>query len=351
MKFGLFHLFSVPPWSNPGDAIDHEFDQMVEADRLGYDELWLAEHNARRYGIVGSTQLSAAALARATKRIRIGTAVTRLPLHHPLHLAEDLAFVDVLSGGRLDWGVGKGYDPLEFSTYGVPFEEREERWQETFDAVRRIWETGRIAHEGKFYTIPDGELFPLPSQLPHPPIYLMVSRSDSSVIWAAERLYPMVLGQGPEWDDARHKMQLYADTASSAGHSDEQITNALSRCWQLKQVHIAETTAQAEAEYKDALLWYFNIRDNRVMFGFDREERPYEYYLKHRSVLVGTPESVAADLREYREFTGIQNVITWFNCGGQPHQQVMRTLRTFAERVMPGLTDQALAESSRPVLA
>jgi alkanesulfonate monooxygenase SsuD/methylene tetrahydromethanopterin reductase-like flavin-dependent oxidoreductase (luciferase family) len=348
VKFGTFHLFSVAPWTNPADAIDHEFEQMVLADQLGYDELWLAEHNARRYGIVGSTQLSAAALARATTRIRIGTAVTRLPLHHPLHLAEDLAFVDNLSGGRLDWGVGKGYDPLEFSTYGVPFEEREERWQETFQAVCKIWETGRTGHEGRFYTIPDEELFPLPSQRPIPPIYLMVSRSDSSVIWGAERLYPMVLGQGPEWDDAKHKMELYGETASKAGHSTADIQNALSRCWQLKQVHIAETAVQAESEYQEGLLWYFSIRDNRVMFGFSREQKPYEYYLQHRSVIVGTPAKVLEDFQEYREYTGIQNVIPWFNCGGQPQQQVIRALRTFAEEVMPKLKD---ASSQQPVQA
>ncbi|MGD9713637.1 MAG: LLM class flavin-dependent oxidoreductase [Thermomicrobiales bacterium] len=338
MKFGLFHLSSVPPWKTPHEAITDEFDQMLAADRLGYDELWLAEHNARRYGIVGTAHLTAAALARATTRIRIATAVTRLPLHHPLHIAEDLAYVDVLSDGRFDWGVGKGYDPLEFSTYGIPFEEREERWQETFDAVRAIWKTGRTAYEGRFVTIPDAELFPQPKQQPEPPIYVMVSRSDSSVIWAAERLFPVVLGQGPEWDDAKHKMELYSETAAKAGHGSEQIRDALSRCWQLKQTHMAETTAQAQEAYREGLMWYFDIRDNRVMFGFAREPKPYEYYLSHRSVIVGSPEQVLADLQEYREYTGIQNVITWFNCGGQPQGQVIDVLQAFASEIMPKLS-------------
>jgi alkanesulfonate monooxygenase SsuD/methylene tetrahydromethanopterin reductase-like flavin-dependent oxidoreductase (luciferase family) len=344
MKFGQFHLFSVPPWTDSNSMIPDEIAQIVKADELGYDEAWLAEHNARRYGVVGNCHLSAAAVATVTKQIRIGTAVTRLPLHHPLHIAEDLGFVDVLSKGRLDWGVGKGYDPLEFATYGVPFEEREERWEDAFNAVRHIWKTGRLEYSGKYNQIPDGELFPPPYQKPEPPIFRMVSRSDSSVVWAAERLFPMVIGQGPEWDDAKHKMELYADTADKAGHARDDIQRALDNCWQLKQMHLAESDDVAAKQYRDALMWYFDIRDNRTMFGFSREPQPYEYYLQHRSVLVGSPGRILEDLQEYSEFTGIKNVICWFNCGGQPQQQVMEAMTGFASEVMPRLRGETERE-------
>ena len=160
MKFGTFHLYSQPPWFTEQEMISQELEQARWLEDLGFDEAWLAEHNARVYGIVGSLQITAAALAATTKRIRIGAAVTRLPLHHPLHTAEDLALVDVLSNGRFDWGFGKGYDPLEFETYGVDFEEREGRWEEALDIVLRAWRDGRIAHKGKFWTIPETELFP-----------------------------------------------------------------------------------------------------------------------------------------------------------------------------------------------
>src|SRR3546814_4062110 len=134
---------------------------------FGFEEAWQAEHNARVYAIVGSRQIMAAALAAKTKRSRVGAAVTRLPLHHPLHTAEDLALIDVLSNGRFDLGFGKGYDPLEFETYGVDFEERDERWAEALDIVLRAWSDGRIAHEGRFWTIPEMELMPKPVQRPH----------------------------------------------------------------------------------------------------------------------------------------------------------------------------------------
>src|SRR5439155_25388445 len=239
MQFSTFHLYSKPPWNSEGDVVRQELEQARWVEDLGFDEAWLAEHNARVYGIVGSLQVTAAALAAVTSRIRIGAAVTRLPLHHPLHTAEDLALIDVLSGGRFDWGVGKGYDPLEFSTYGVPFEERDGRWEEALEIVLRAWRDGRISHEGKYWTIPETELFPKPVQKPHPPVYLMVTQSDESVVFAGQRLLPVIFGQGPDWDDAKHKMDLYRRSSTDAGHSDHQIEATMARIGQLKQVHLA----------------------------------------------------------------------------------------------------------------
>lgn len=343
MRFGTFHLHSIPPWTNGYDVVEQQFEQILVADRLGLHEAWLAEHNGRQYGLVGNALVTASAVAARTSRIRIGTAVTRLPLHNPVHLAEDLAYVDVLSQGRIDWGVGKGYDPLEFASYGVPFDDREERWQDTFDAVLSIWGSGRTNAPSRYLELGDAELYPRPLQRPVPPIYIMVSRSDSSAVWAAERLYPIVLGQGPSWDDVKHKLDLYAETALRHGHPEQGVRESLARCWQLKQVHVGTTTERAIEEYRDALMWYFQIRANRIMFGYPAEEHPYEWYLGHRSVLLGSPDKVLNDLGEYAAYTGMPNVIAWFNCGHQPHAQVVAALHRFAEEVMPQLAETAPA--------
>ena len=335
MTFGTFHLYSLPPWLSDSDVVHQELEQAQWLEELGFDEAWLAEHNARVYGIVASLQVTAAAIAATTKRIRIGAAVTRLPLHHPLQTAEDLALIDVLSNGRFDWGVGKGYDPLEFATYGVPFEERDGRWEEALEIVLRTWRDGRINHEGKYWTIPETELFPKPVQRPHPPVYLMVTQSDDSVVFAGQRLLPVIFGQGPDWDDARHKMDLYRRSAAAAGHSGEQIEATMARIGQLKQIHLAPGAAQARSEYEKGLMWYFATSANRGMFGFNKEPQPYEYYLQHRSVILGTPEAVADQIEEYRQYTGINNIVCWFNCGGQPHDQVRRSMELFADKVMP----------------
>src|SRR2546423_7339638 len=183
MSLGTFLFFSLPDWMTDREVVHNELEQGRWLEELGFDEAWLAEHNARVYGITGSLQVTAAALAASTSRIRIGAAVSRLPLHHPLHTAEDLALVDVISNGRFDWGIGRGYDPLEFETYGVPFEERDGRWEEALEIVLRAWRDGHICYEGKYWTIPETELYPKPIQRPHPPVFLMVTQSDASAIF------------------------------------------------------------------------------------------------------------------------------------------------------------------------
>lgn len=337
MKFGTFNFHAVPPRTNPYDVVEHGLQQAVAAETAGFHEVWIPEHNGRAYGMVGNSVVAAAAIAAATTRIRIATAVTRLPLHHPLHLAEDLAYVDVLSRGRLDWGVGKGYDKLEFATYGVPYEEREDRWEETFDAVQQMWRTKRTEYTGRFFELADAELLPLPLQRPMLPIYAMVSQSDTSIIWAAERLLPVAIGSGPTWDDVKHKLTLYQETAERVDHHPTDVAETLNRCWQLKHVHVAATTEQAVEEFRDGLMWYFEALGNRAMFGFSKETEPYEYYMRHESVLVGSSDKVGESIQKYRDYTGMQNVICFFNIGGQPHHQVTSAIHRFGEEILTEL--------------
>jgi alkanesulfonate monooxygenase SsuD/methylene tetrahydromethanopterin reductase-like flavin-dependent oxidoreductase (luciferase family) len=337
VKFGLFHLFAVPQWTNAYDIIKNEFEQIKLGEKLGYNSIWLAEHNARPYGVLGDVTMGAAAVATCTSRIRIVTAVTRNPLHHPLQLAQNLAFVDNLSNGRLDWGVGKGYDQFEFETYGIPYAERDARWEDALIAVQKMWKSGRTGYQGRFHHCADGKFYPEPLQRPGPAIYLCVSKSDESVKVAAKRLWPVAFGQGPSWADARHKLELYAETASAAGYSDDAIREALSRCWQTKQIHVSHTTEQAIAEAEKPLMWFYDEIGNRAMFGFDTGDNPYEYYVKHGSVILGSKEKVLDELGAFAEQSGIQNVVCFFNVGGTPHGNVVSTMEIFASDIMPEL--------------
>lgn len=337
MHFGTFHLFSKAPWMSDHDVLHHELEQASWLDDMGFEEAWLAEHNARVYGIIGSLQVAAAAVAARTKKVRIGAAVTRVPLHHPLHTAEDLAAIDVLSDGRLDWGIGKGYDPLEFETYGVPFSEREARWEEAIHIIFTLWKEGRIEHEGKFWTIPEVELLPKPVQKPMPPVFMMVTQSDASVEFAGKNGLPVILGQGPDWDDAKRKIALYRETARKAGRPEAETEALIARTAQLKMIHIADSSQQARDKFEKGLMWYFQTSSNRGMFGFNVEPQPYEYYLNHRSVMLGTAQEVLDQIQEYKEYTGIPGIVCWFNCGGQPHDSVRRTMDAFSSKVMPKL--------------
>jgi alkanesulfonate monooxygenase SsuD/methylene tetrahydromethanopterin reductase-like flavin-dependent oxidoreductase (luciferase family) len=337
MRFGTFHEYAAPPWTNPHDVVQQQFEQMLAAEAAGFHELWLAEHNARRYGMGGNCVTTAASAAAATKRIRIATAITRLPLHNPLHLAEDLAYVDVLSKGRLDWGIGKGYDPLEFGSYGVPIEERDQRWEECYRAVRQMWRTGRTEFSGEIYKHADGELQPTPLQRPELPTWMMVSGSEPTIVWAAEQGIPIVIGSGPPWDDIRSRLEMYGEVATRAGHSPELVQHNLANTWQLRLVHVATTRERAIAEFRAGCMWYMEALANRAMFGFAREHQPYEYYVEHKGLVLGSPDDVGEELERYAEKTGVNNLVCWFNIGGQPHAQVLSAIQRFGEEIVPRL--------------
>jgi hypothetical protein len=132
---------------------------------------------------------------------------------------------------------------------------------------------------------------------------------------------------------------MYAEEAARCGFSDSIIRHNLANTWQLKQVHVSRTTERAIDEYRQGLMWYMEALANRAMFGFAREQQPYEYYVEHKAVVLGSPEKVTEELIEYSASTGINNIICWFNLGGQPHAQVLSALQIFSEEVMPRLTE------------
>ena len=187
MKFGIFSLSQMPDQAGRVEAFDSDFRQFELAEELGYDSVWLAEHLFSTYGIVTSTQVLAAAVARRTERIKIGTAVVVIPFNHPLRTASDFALVDVLSHGRLLFGAGRAYQPHEFVGLGVPIEESREMYAEGMDVVLRAWTEETIAHQGKYWTVPEPvEVLPKPVQQPHPPVYQACVSPESFETAAAE---------------------------------------------------------------------------------------------------------------------------------------------------------------------
>jgi len=171
-KFGVFSLSQFPDLARVVERFDDDLGFFELAEKLGYDKVWIAEHLFSTYGLVTSTQVYAAAIAQRTKKIRIGMAVCAIPFNHPLRTASDFALVDILSHGRLDFGVGRAYQPHEFVGLGVPMDKSREMLTEGLDIVLKAWTQEKISYKGKFWTIPEEvELLPKPVQKPHPPVY------------------------------------------------------------------------------------------------------------------------------------------------------------------------------------
>ena len=194
MKWAVFSLSQMPDQTRRVEAFDEDLDYFVKAEELGYDTVWLAEHLFSTYGVVTSTQVYAAAVAQRTKRIKIGTAVVAIPFNHPLRTASDFALIDILSHGRLLFGVGRAYQPHEFTGLGVPMAEAREMMNEGVDIVLDAWTNETVSRpDGRHWPIPDPvECLPKPVQQPHPPVY-QASISPESFVQAAEKGYHLQL--------------------------------------------------------------------------------------------------------------------------------------------------------------
>lgn len=171
LEFGTFHLFERAS-GDEHTAITEQIDLMCAAEELGFSSTWAAEHHFGDYGICPSSVLALAAVARQTSTIRLGTAVVVMPFHNPLRVAEELAFVDQLSAGRLDVGLGRGYRQKELSRFGIPLEETRGRFRESLQVLRKAWTEPRLTHHGQFFDYDDIEARPRPAQQPHPRVWV-----------------------------------------------------------------------------------------------------------------------------------------------------------------------------------
>lgn len=189
-------------------------------DRSGYDAVWLAEHHFTGYSVCPSVHMMAVEAARRTRNLRIGTGVSLAAFYHPLRLAEEVALLDVLSGGRVNWGAGRGFDPVEFQAFGVPVEESGRRFHEAVEIVLEAWTNERLTWSGEYWHFDGIEVLPKPLQQPHPPTWLAAG-SPGAVRWAGRRGYSILLGPHATFGENTAHRELYEKELESNGYSIE----------------------------------------------------------------------------------------------------------------------------------
>ncbi len=357
MKFGIF---TIVPWHESHtqeQALREAMEQIELADQLGIDEVWLGEHRFSRHGLLSGIWSFLGHVTARTKRIRICTAVIVLPLHNPVLVAEEAAMLDVMSGGRLDFGIGAGYQRQEFEGVGVDIDESRDRFQEAVDVIIKAWTEEKLTYHGKYTNVDDVWVLPKPVQKPHPPLFQAVSTSPASVEFAASRQIQVIAG-GPTdiMGQAPQVIQLWREKMEQYGHAHAHIAPPMS-----KSIYVAPTMEEAE---EDAIkLEGFSSRimrsigsngapiglpidkDGNVPPGYeswvnrqrdrDRRDDPGHAGLPP---LRGTPEVVTERLKQTQE-AGINHVFGEFGFTGLPHEKVMRSIELFATKVMPNFKE------------
>jgi alkanesulfonate monooxygenase SsuD/methylene tetrahydromethanopterin reductase-like flavin-dependent oxidoreductase (luciferase family) len=350
MRFGTYFFLQAPPGHRHADIIQRELQQMVWSEQLGFDEVWLTEHHFIDYGLSVDPATLASAIASRTSRVRIGLAAAILPFHDPIRLAEQLALVDIISGGRLDVGVGSGNRPSEFTGYRIPQVESRERFDEAVQIIQRAWTEERFAYHGRFFQIPEVRVIPKPLQRPHPPLY-QVCVSPDSIESTALRGWPMlnsILFGGLEQVVASR--DRYVTTLQKAGRSPVEIAALLDRWGVSRQIYVAPSDAQALAEAKDAEMWYQEsfrkfVIPERIEDSHPTLQPAFRAMAERLSNITweglvaetlafGSPETVARHIEQMRQI-GVGQVLCWMNFGGLPEDKIRRSMDLFAREVMP----------------
>ncbi|TWU26038.1 LLM class flavin-dependent oxidoreductase [Bythopirellula polymerisocia] len=313
------------------------------ADALGYDALWIAEHRFAGYAFC-STPVVAQAIADRTEQIRIGTAVSLISQRHPVLTAEDWAAVDLLSNGRLNFGIGRGIFAYDFGAVGVPSSESRERFQEAWEVIRRLWTEEHVTHSGKFWSFEDHTLGPRPLQQPTPPVYVACIATPESYQWAGEQgchlmIAPFLLKSTSQQVEY---LDLYRESLAKAGHdvSNFQI---------LGNYHLALVEDERQSEQIDGHIFkYLNflnsIQTNQKQHLDTTHYAAYEsgetlwkdaQELRDNRAVTGTPQQCIDRIEELSAACGLTGWMFHINYGGVPHERVIDQMHMFAEEVMP----------------
>ena len=335
MKFGLFgsaQARRAGPDTDSSQGFRDFIDNNVEAEALGYYSTFLVEHHFTGFGQVSASLNLLTWLGARTRHLRLGTAVLVLPWHNPILLAEQAATLDLLSGGRLDFGVGKGYRWNEFAGFCVPMEEADERFEEVLDVVTKAFVSETpFSHRGKYWRFDEIVVEPPAAQKPHPPLW-MGAGSANSVRQVAERGYNMLLGQHSLAEEILEQVAQFRHEVEARGRRFNPLEVAVARA-----VHFAKNAADKEAAIERRYQGHMRVNalarrpgETRERYILDDEKQAR--YESAESALFGTPDEIMRKLERLRA-GGIEYVI--INFGGS-----RENIRRFAREIMPAFSDE-----------
>jgi len=346
MDFGYFTLSDNHYDNNSRSSNQFVADITAEAlyaEELGMHSAWIGEHHFNSLGVLSCPDLVLAYVAARSKRIRLAPAVTVLPLHHPIRVAEQWATLDLLSGGRVDFAAGRGYDRREYLPFHVSFEDNQGIFEEGLELVRKLWMAeGRISHHGRHYSFDDVRITPKPVQRPIPAY--VGSFSKPSIELAARLGCGLIVAPfaaAMSYGGLKQVADLYHESCARYGTQPGRLMCSYF-------IHFADSTAHDDGQRARQIRYY---RECVIpAFPGDPKSAPpsYRYFvdmvarlqqvkpedLTENSVLLGTAAGITSTLKKV-EAAGFSEVILYFNVGLKPHNQVKDEMARFMAEVAP----------------
>lgn len=330
MKFGLWYDFRNPlkqPWSQLYGEL---LDQIVWADSAGFESVWLSEHHVTDDGYMPSVFVMLATIAARTQNLRLGTAVCLAPLHHPVRLAEDVAVVDILSGGRVELGLAPGYRQFEFDVLGVPRRERGLRTDETVEILRLAWAGERFSYSGRVFDLRDVIVQPVPPRGADTPLHI-----GGSSPAAARRAGRYGCNFMPDVGTGIDLHELYRAALTEHGFDAEAFAITMNGC-----VYVCEDPDRGRAQVHRALTYMYQRYDAWAKESGNSDAPAFEPIDAGRLdelCIVGSPDEVIARMRAIRDEFSPDRLIFWGRLPSVPIEDANRSLQLFADEVIPAL--------------
>jgi alkanesulfonate monooxygenase SsuD/methylene tetrahydromethanopterin reductase-like flavin-dependent oxidoreductase (luciferase family) len=338
MDIGTFLLMQSPSARSSQEIYSRGIELAQAAETLGYRNVWLGEHHFSTYGYLSRPLQLASYIAAKTTRLRVGTAVIVVPLHHPLLIAEEIAMLDLLSGGRCDIGLGRGYQRYEFERFGLQLDTEGKRWNESIDILLKAFEGKPFSYEGNLFKIPETSVFPRTLQKPHPPIWI-TAQSPYSLEAAVRRGFNVLTGGfGVSIDRLAEFGKLFERVVAEAKPAKRPLVGVQRAIYVTKDAADArEAAEQARWNMRVTL----SLRNNyeRVEHGnaipVPAQTEPDMDDLLDRYLIIGTPDTCIRQIKRLKDVVGI----THFNCsfwlGDMEQARVLRSMELFSQEVMP----------------
>ncbi len=332
MRFGAHYLPTYVP--DLDGSVSHfyqlMFEQMEQLEGLGFSDLWITEHHFGYYGgIVPHPPTFLSAIARTTQRLRLGVAISVLPFHSPFDVAESYAMVDVISNGRLEFGVGRGNEPHEFRKTHTSRETSGMLTREATEIIRQAWSDEPVNFRGEFFEYHDVNVLPKPVQRPHPPIWVG-GHSEDTFRWAAENGFNLMTlpYMNPSPENMRANFQMYRKALSEAGHGRREILGKF-------HIYVANSMDQA---VREGAPYIENYHATHQATDPDRRlgaSRDFNAQMERGFLIAGDSQRCIDSIHRWQEEVGLTTMSGTFYFGGMPQELALKNIRTFAERVMP----------------
>ena len=326
--------------SSSQDIYARGVEQAQAAEALGFRNTWLGEHHFSSYGYLSRPAQLATYIAAKTTRLRLGTAVIVVPLHHPLLVAEEIATLDQLSGGRVDIGFGRGYQNYEFERFGLDLEQAKNRWNESLDIILNSLKGKAFSYEGKHYKVPDTMVFPQPLQTPHPPIWI-VAQSPYALEAAVRRGFNVLTGG----------FGVTVEHLGAFGKMFEEVCAKVQppvkpRVGVQRAIYVAENDADARDAAEHArwnmrvtlsLRNHYEQVENGKAMPIVAQNEPDIEDLINRYLVIGSPETCIRQIKTLQSVMGISHFNCSFWFGDMDQKRVLRSMERFAKEVMPAI--------------